>query len=154
MINAYRSFLVCIYRNLRFLYSKIHFYEMIIWTFLTLYHSYLGLDQAFQYLQQLFPTKIDPLLSFSRSIVWKSFLVVWRIPKTLEIMVLTWFEIIEFRNTIYPFTECGTIPLYYIFKGAVAQWYSQRKTVLEVAGSIPAPVIVELLWLKISHNLG
>ena len=32
-------------------------------------------------------------------------------------------------------------PLY----GAVAQWYSQRTTVLEVAGSIPAPVIVELL---------
>ena len=29
--------------------------------------------------------------------------------------------------------------------GAVAQWYSQRTTVLEVAGSIPAPVIVELL---------
>ena len=28
---------------------------------------------------------------------------------------------------------------------AVAQWYSQRTTVLEVAGSIPAPVIVELL---------
>ena len=29
--------------------------------------------------------------------------------------------------------------------GAVAQWYSQRTTVLEVAGSIPAYVIVELL---------
>ena len=29
--------------------------------------------------------------------------------------------------------------------GAVAQWYSQRTSVLEVAGSIPAPVIVELL---------
>ena len=26
-----------------------------------------------------------------------------------------------------------------------AQWYSQRTSVLEVAGSIPAPVIVELL---------
>ena len=30
-------------------------------------------------------------------------------------------------------------------KGAVAQWYSQQTFVLEVAGSIPAPVIVELL---------
>ena len=38
--------------------------------------------------------------------------------------------------------------------GAVAQWYSQRTSVLEVAGSTPAPIIVELLWLKISHNLG
>ena len=41
-----------------------------------------------------------------------------------------------------------------IHLGAVAQWYSQRTTVLEVAGSIPAPVIVELLRLKISHDLG
>ena len=30
-------------------------------------------------------------------------------------------------------------------KGAVAQWYSQRTSVLEVAGSTPAPVIFELL---------
>ena len=29
--------------------------------------------------------------------------------------------------------------------GAVAQWYSQCTSVLEVAGSIPAPVVVELL---------
>ena len=29
--------------------------------------------------------------------------------------------------------------------GAVAQWYSQRTSVLEVAGSTPAAVIVELL---------
>ena len=27
--------------------------------------------------------------------------------------------------------------------GAVTQWYSQRTSVLEVAGSIPTPVIVE-----------
>ena len=27
---------------------------------------------------------------------------------------------------------------------AVAQWYSQRTSVFEIAGSIPAPVIVEL----------
>ena len=32
-----------------------------------------------------------------------------------------------------------------ILKGAVAHWYSQRTSVLEVAGPIPAPVIVELL---------
>ena len=31
-----------------------------------------------------------------------------------------------------------------LFKGAVAQRYSQRTSMLEVAGSIPAPVIVEL----------
>ena len=31
------------------------------------------------------------------------------------------------------------------FAGAVAQWFSQRTSVLEVAGSIPAPVIVEFL---------
>ena len=30
-------------------------------------------------------------------------------------------------------------------KGAAAQWYNQRASVLEVASSIPAPVIVELL---------
>ena len=29
--------------------------------------------------------------------------------------------------------------------GAVAQWYSQRTSVLEVVGAIPALVIVELL---------
>ena len=29
--------------------------------------------------------------------------------------------------------------------GAVAQWHSQRTSVLEVASSIPGPVIVELL---------
>ena len=29
--------------------------------------------------------------------------------------------------------------------GAAVQWYSQRTSVLEVAGLIPAPVIVELL---------
>ena len=40
------------------------------------------------------------------------------------------------------------------YQGAVARWYSQRTSVLEVAGSIPAPVIVELLQLKISYNLG
>ena len=32
-----------------------------------------------------------------------------------------------------------------LHKGAVAQWYSQRTSVLEVAGSIPTPLIVELL---------
>ena len=31
------------------------------------------------------------------------------------------------------------------FQGAVTQWYSQCTFVLELAGSIPAPVIVELL---------
>ena len=41
-----------------------------------------------------------------------------------------------------------------MYLGAVAQWYSQRTSVFEVAGSTPAPVIIELLWLKTSHNLG
>ena len=41
-----------------------------------------------------------------------------------------------------------------VYGSEVAQWYSQRNSVLEVAGSIPALVIVELLWLKISQNLG
>ena len=36
----------------------------------------------------------------------------------------------------------------------MAQWYSQRTSVLEVVGSIPAPIIFEFLRLKISHNLG
>ena len=45
---------------------------------------------------------------------------------------------------------CFNEPTYLnTLKRVVAQWYSQRISVLEVAGSVPAPVIVELLWLKI-----
>ena len=45
---------------------------------------------------------------------------------------------------------CFNEPTYLnTLKRVVAQWYSQRISVLEVAGSVPASVIVELLWLKI-----
>ena len=36
--------------------------------------------------------------------------------------------------------------------GAVAQWYSQRTSVLEVTGSIPTPVIVEMLDYALTKN--
>ena len=35
----------------------------------------------------------------------------------------------------------------YLFIRAVSQWFSQRTSVLEVAGSIPAPFIIELLCI-------
>ena len=41
----------------------------------------------------------------------------------------------DFENTTYYWIK---------ILGAVVQWYSQRTSVIEVAGSIPAPVIVEL----------
>ena len=44
-----------------------------------------------------------------------------------------------------------TVLFSFSFIRAKAQWYSQHPTVIEVAGSISAPAILELLWLKISH---
>ena len=35
--------------------------------------------------------------------------------------------------------------IFFLYQGAMAQWYSQHTTVLGVVGSIPTPAIVELL---------
>ena len=37
--------------------------------------------------------------------------------------------------------------------GTVAQWHNQRTTILGDTWSIPALVLVKLLWLKITYNM-
>lgn len=59
----------------------------------------------------------------------------------------------EFLERLVPHNDdiCITRNTLHIFKGPMAQCYSQSTTVLEFTGSATSPVIAEFLWLKISH---
>ena len=60
------------------------------------------------------------------------------------------------KNALATLLRCSKFNkfLKVFLKGAAAQWYSQHTSVLEVTAPAPAPTIIQLLWLKISHNLG
>ena len=49
------------------------------------------------------------------------------------------------KNYVYKFIFNLIIAKSLERRGAVAQWYSQRTSVLEIADLIPAPIVVELL---------